>query len=242
MPLAAFCRRAGLPGPPAHPDATGLAEFVGEGTAAVATEFRAAGAGNTSLAARLEAAALPSGYDVQAVPAWGDPDGFYRHDVHAYTPFFWHRDGAAADVPSPTFFSFVDAARPTVYGVPFGAPAYRLHVHPPATAAERHRIDAAMALEAPSPVLDAHHVGADGARAFVAAAGFDAATAADADAADGDTATVFCTTPDPAASAAFRAALARVGARVVRTEVETFVDGSVPQVRLDVRAAAAPPV
>lgn len=241
IPLAQLCARAGLPGTFAPWETTDLREFVGEGTAAVATDFQPAEQAPTSsssFAAHLDTT-LPPGYAVEVSCRWGDPNGFYVRDVHLYTPFFWQRDGLTTTDPVPCFLSYVDAKRPSLYGTPFGDPTARFHVHPGVGAADRRRIDTIMALEAPSPFLDVSAVKTVPDQVVRSAAAFgDAGSNA---ATDGDTCTIFCSTPDPALRSTFHEVLRGAGAAVRSTTVETFVDGSVPQVRLEVVKAVMPP-
>jgi hypothetical protein len=89
-------------------------------------------------------------------------------------------------------------------------------------------MDAAMALEAPSPAWtapDATNAPAYTLPASILHAGPPPTTPG---------ASVVCSTPDPAAKEAFVAALRRCNARVARVTVETFCAGTPAQVWLDV--------
>lgn len=234
VPVTTWCRKAGLDSSSSTSTSTLLLpEFIGEGTAAVALAPASKGPVDT-FATRLRTGGLPPGYDVVSTPVWGDPHGFYRRDVHAYTPYFWARDGHDTSVTVPWFFSFVHASQPHVYGTTFGDAAYALHVHPGMDADARHRLDDAMALEAPSPPWTAP--GPVTSTAAMTWPGAATATAAETTLPDHTRrAVVVCSTPDATARTVFDTIVAREGAYVHVAAVETFCAGAPPQVRLDVR-------
>ena len=246
IPRAHFERQAGLARGSGGGGADTLPTLVGEGTSAVACDFRD---GPRPLLDRsltdLLRDAVPPGYEVQSHPRWSDgPASFYKWKIHAYCPYYWAQDQGTTPGPVPTVLSYVDDQGRL--GVPDAGPKAsggRLHVWSGGpTASERALIDTYDALETPPPVLQVDTVGAT-TLAQRRAHGttllplpsdvwMDAAAAARSDPVP--TATVFCATPDATARTTWVNVLRQHDLAVVDCVAEQWYDDDTPVVRMEV--------